>query len=203
MGYKIIPSRNIQSRGIYSFYSFSTNITSLSFGRNYTVHAATNDGKIEKLIFTPNQTIALKSVNLLIFDPSDDYFQLSKIIFDEPEKVKPFSGNYSKFSKYVLTPILPSPTPIRTPEQTPSQEKIVTPQMTDKDNKHDDDNDNNDEGDDQKSKSGKLSSGAIAGIIIGVLIIAAVCIAAIFIIKKRQALEEKSTEDQAQFMNMI
>ncbi|EAY21379.1 hypothetical protein TVAG_198160 [Trichomonas vaginalis G3] len=179
---------------VYSFYSFSTNITcpdQVSFN----VTAWTNDRKVQKYIVEPGQTLTLKSINLLIFDPIIRDITLTRIIFDEPDKAKRFGNLTYDFLYAIWPPQTPNPTPERTlaittiRPQTTAPEEVITP--------------NNDQGNDQKSKSGKLGAGAIAGIIIGILIIAAVCIGAFLIIKKHQLKVEKDSEDQVQFMNMV
>ncbi|EAY19146.1 hypothetical protein TVAG_190410 [Trichomonas vaginalis G3] len=77
---------------------------------------------------------------------------------------------------------------------------MTTSNTNNNDNNNDD---NNDQGSDQKTKTGKLGTGAIVGIIIGAIFIVALCIATIFIIKKRQIKAEKGSESQAQLMNLV
>ncbi|EAX89448.1 hypothetical protein TVAG_104850 [Trichomonas vaginalis G3] len=179
---------------VYSYYSFSTNITCLD-QVSFNVTAWTNDRKVQKFIVEPGQTLTLKSINLLIFDPIISDITLSRIIFDEPDKAKRFGNLTYDFLNAIWPPQTPNPTPERTPAitiipaQTTAPEEVITP--------------TNDQGSDQKSKSGKLGAGAIAGIIIGIIIIAAICIGAFLIIKKHQLKVEKDSEDQVQYMNMV
>ncbi|EAY19144.1 hypothetical protein TVAG_190390 [Trichomonas vaginalis G3] len=216
LGYKLQKSNIHQC--VYSYCSFSTNIT--SSGQNSSkVTTWTNDRKVKNYVVESGQTLTLNSINLLLLDPILSDITLSKIIFDDPDKAKRYGNKKYNFLIEIWTIPPPTQTPEPTPEPTPAttpvpaatpaqtttSKEIITPEMTTSNTNNNDNNndDNNDQGSDQKTKTGKLGTGAIVGIIIGAIFIVALCIATIFIIKKRQIKAEKGSESQAQLMNLV